>query len=366
MKVLMIIPGLSRKLGGTTTLSLGFYKHLKQHVHVELATSYIHEEEKKGYDQELLNDPHIHLFKSTFSFYKFSLSLRSFLKKNVKNYDLVHVHGLWHPAAYPAASIARAQKVPFVISPHGMLEEDAFARSGWKKSLFWNFLYKKVFASAIGIHCTALSEVHNTLKFDSEANTFHVPNGIDLPEIEPKPRKGKLLFMGRLHEKKAVDKIIEVMPHFPNLSLSIAGTGSESYTTLLKAKVDEFKLHDRVHFAGFVNGDLKTKMFQESMFAMVPSYSEGLPLTALESLSNGTPLLITKASNVPEVTEYKCGLEIDNNDVSTIKEGLDFLLNEDYDVLSQNARNLAEEKFYWPNVARQLFENYKALLNESR
>lgn len=367
MRILMVIPGLSRKLGGTTTLSIGFYKYLKQLAQVEMLTMHTSEEELEAADEAMLQDTDVRSFRSSWNEYKYAPAFLKAVREKVEEVDLVHIHGLWHGAAFPTARIAAKAGVPFVISPHGMFEPDAFQRSGWKKQLFWKLLFKPVFRKAAAVHCTAQSEIANTKRFDPGAHTIYVPNGVELPELSEKTPKSYLLFMGRLHPKKAVDRLLQAIKlledTYPEERLQIAGTGDTSYVAKLKQLCSELDLEDRVSFVGFAGGEQKAALFRGAKFALIPSFSEGLPLSALESLSYGLPLVITKASNVPEVTSHQCGIELEDNEPTTIAAGIDTLFQTDLTQMARNARDLAEIKFEWGAIARQLHEEYETILN---
>lgn len=365
----MIIPGLSLELGGTTTLSIGFFHHLQLHADIKILTIHKNEAELEGADPDMLNDTRIKSFLSISNYYNYSGSFIREVRKIVQEVDLVHIHGLWHGAAYPSARVAIRAGVPFIVSPHGMLEADAFQRNGWKKKLFWGLLWKKVFKRAAAVHCTAKSEIENTYKFDPNARVIYVPNGIYLPRQTKIKEANHLLFIGRLHPKKAVDRILkavkEVIRDYPNLKVCIAGTGAPEYEKSLKQLCKQLNLQNQISFVGFTTGSAKDQLFLGAKIALVPSFSEGLPLAALEAMSYGVPLLITKSSNVPEVTEFDCGLEIENNDPKTIAIGMKRLLNSNLNLLGDNARKVAAEKFQWKIVASQLYEAYEKVVKSN-
>ena len=356
----MIIPGLDKRLGGTTTLSIGFFDELRKFTSVTLVTTYT-DQELDFIDDRFKNDSEVRLFRSLSNRIKYSSLQQKFLKKHIGEYDLVHVHGLWHLGAFPAAKLAMKRKIPYIISPHGMLEPDAMNRSKLKKQLFWKAGYNKVFRHAVGIHCTAKNEISSTKRIQADANTFLVPNGVNLPNVTYNKIPNQLLFIGRIHPKKAIDRLIQAFALLNNhhLKLVVAGTGDKAYENEIKELILSKELTDQIEMIGFVDGVQKQQLLAESQIVCVPSFSEGMPLVSLETMASGTPLLITKSSNVPEVSEYDCGLELENNEPKTIAEGVEVLLNSDLSKKAENAVNLVQSKFLWNKVARSLFDEYQ-------
>ena len=360
MKLLMIIPGLDKRLGGTTTLSIGFFDELRKLTSVTLVTTYT-DQELDFIDDRFKNNPDVKLFRSFSNRIKYSSEQQKFLIKHINEYNLVHVHGLWHLGAYPASKLAMKKNIPYIISPHGMLEPDAMNRSKLKKQLFWKAGYAQVFKRANAIHCTAKNEISSTLRVEPTANTFLVPNGVNLPMTTYKKIPNQLLFIGRVHPKKGIDRLIEAFASLENseLKLIVAGTGDKTYESEIKELIQSQQLTNQIKLIGFVDGDQKQKLLAESQIVCVPSFSEGMPLVSLETMASGTPLLITKPSNVPEVSEYDCGLELENNEPKTIAEGIEVLLNSDLSKKAENAVNLVRSKFLWNKVARSLFDEYQ-------
>lgn len=363
----MIIPGLDKRLGGTTTLSIGFFDQLRLLADVTLVTTYL-DSEWDYIDDRFKKDENVHLFKSGSSKLKFSFEQYRYIADTIKGYDLVHVHGLWHLAAFPVARIAMKNGVKYIISPHGMLEPDALNRSKVKKKLIWAMGFGNVFKKATAIHCTAQNEIPNSLKFSHQANIIYVPNGVAIPHESYQKKESQLMFIGRLHPKKGIDRLIKAFKIVgdPSLSLIIAGTGSKAYEDKLQGLIEELSLGKQITMIGFVEGEKKQKLISESQFVCVPSFSEGMPLVSLETMASGTPLLITKASNVPEVTNYNCGIELEDNNPESIAEGIKKMREADLPQMSINCIELIKAKFLWEKVAGDLYKAYEKVFSDGK
>lgn len=364
IKLLMVLPGLDKRLGGIVTFTNNIYDYLNEYCDLTIVATY-KSGEMDFIDDKFKNNNKVKLYESSRLINRFSKEAYLFIANEIANFDIVHIHGLWHGMAYPAARLALRKNINYIISPHGMLEKDALKRSRFKKNFFWKLTYRHVFSNAKAIHCIARSEVDNTAEIVPDSKIFFVPNGVGLVKNTTVKKTDQLLFIGRLHPKKGVDLLINgfKLIENKNIKLIIAGTGDVEYEDYLKKLVPEgFK--NRVNFIGFVDGDLKRQLIEESAVICVPSFSEGMPLVALEALAAGTPLLITKASNMPEVSEFYCGIEIEDNAPETLATSISMIFSSDLEKMSKNSVALVKEKFHIEEIAKKIYDKYKTIKEE--
>lgn len=98
--------------------------------------------------------------------------------------DLVHIHGIWCYAELAAADM----HLPYIVSPHGMLDPWALKNSQWKKKIFAALFEHRVFENAAAIHALCKAEAEETEVFHPGKRIVTIPNGIDLPsESSPFP-----------------------------------------------------------------------------------------------------------------------------------------------------------------------------------
>jgi poly(glycerol-phosphate) alpha-glucosyltransferase len=97
---------------------------------------------------------------------------------------------------------------------------------------------------------------------------------------------------------------------------------------------------------------------------ILPSLSEGLPLTILEAWSWGLPVLMTDACNIPDGFGSGAALRIEPNP-SSIASGLLQLFSlsdSERAALGNRGRNLVQEKYRWPAIATQMLRVYEWVL----
>lgn len=366
MKLLIVIPSLSKKWGGTTTSLLNFYQGLLffRNIEVNVFTTVL-DEEREDLAEMLSDNNTFLLFRTSNKSWRYSPKVKKYFKEHIKDYDLVWIHALWTSTTFFAAKFAKKFKVPYILTPHGMFEQDALGRKTLKKKLYWLLIEKKVFDNAAAIHCINNAEKDNISQY-TKTNSFVVPNGVSVDKYQEKDLKNlhNIGFIGRLHEKKGLDLLIKVLPKFPNLKLIVAGSGTKEYEEYLGRLVNELSLGDRIKFLGFSDEEMKNNLFKMSLFIVVPSFTEVLTFVALESLSHSTPVLITKQCNFDEIEEYSAGVIIENNQLSEIESGINFLLNQDLNLLSKNAYNLASEHYSIESVTKRLTKEFETVLSK--
>jgi poly(glycerol-phosphate) alpha-glucosyltransferase len=119
-----------------------------------------------------------------------------------------------------------------------------------------------------------------------------------------------------------------------------------------------------VIFTGPAFGDAKDALLRRADAFILPSFSEGLPMSVLEAWSYGLPVLMTEHCNIPEGFADNAAIRI-GTDVESIAEGMRHLFRPPSSVLRSlglNGRALVEERFTWPQVAAQMKEVYEWVL----
>lgn len=112
----------------------------------------------------------------------------------------------------------------------------------------------------------------------------------------------RVLFMGRLAERKSPDVLlraaVKILKEFPDAHFTFAGDGDvERY----KALARELGIDGSCTFAGWVSGEGREKLFRESDIYCLPSKNEGMPMSVLEAMSYGLPVITTPVGGIPQV-----------------------------------------------------------------
>jgi poly(glycerol-phosphate) alpha-glucosyltransferase len=321
------------------------------------------------------------LFGSVFGYP--SLGPRAFgfangLKSSVLNFSpqVVHSHGLWMYNSSVSAS-CRKLGISTLVSPHGMLDPWVFNKGRWKKFPIEIFFENSNLSRASCIHALNSAELKSIRARGIRQPVAVIPNGINLPDF----RKGKspwesvfpgdakvMLFLGRLHPKKGLDQLIPAFLHLKQMKscwkLVIAGWGEEYYCQNLKRTVNDLDLDDTIHFAGPVFDAIKHDTLSNADAFVLPSWSEGLPMSVLEAWSYKLPVFMTDECNLSESFEDGAAVKIPHTPMEMAK----YMETHASDLKLQDLSNngfLHVLKYYqWNFLAAQYAELYAWLANE--
>ena len=134
-----------------------------------------------------------------------------------------------------------------------------------------------------------------------------MPNPIDLPQEEAprEKRDSSILFLGRLEQEKGVFDLLAafsaIARQAPEARLLLCGVGSAR--AKLEKIVQENGLTSRVDFPGWVDGEEKARLLRRAGVFVLPSYAEGMPMSVLEAMVAGTPVVASRVGAVPEMLE---------------------------------------------------------------
>jgi glycosyltransferase involved in cell wall biosynthesis len=127
-------------------------------------------------------------------------------------------------------------------------------------------------------------------------NAYGMDPEVAKPEFE---HEGYFLFVGRLSEEKGVDMVVRLAQSLPELQFKVVGTGPEEERLHRLAHG-----HDNIAFVGFKAGEDLARMYRGALAVLVPStVNENFPLTCLEAMAYGKPIVASNAGGIPEVVE---------------------------------------------------------------
>jgi len=329
--------------------------------------------------------------------------------------DILSLHGLWQ---YPSVATRRQLQrhgTRYVVSPRGMLDIWALANSRWKKRIAaWAF-ENAVLSDAACLHALCAPEADAIRAYGLRQRIEVVPNGVDLPEklttedTESTEGRSRLLFLGRIHPKKGLVGALRAWADIQNSKqwqFVIAGWDQGGHEGELKKlcadlglriaecgeaedlKLNSYKLKTEraldiqggvrpengsnrrltlpdvdVVFFGSAFGEEKQALLRSAEAFILPSFSEGLPMSVLEAWAYGLPVVMTPECNLPEGFASGAALEIRNSAggferMRTLIE----MTDQERAAMGMRGRRLVEERFTWPKVAAQMRRLYEELL----
>ena len=299
--------------------------------------------------------------------------------------EIVHTHGLWTYASRAVLQWHRSTRRPHVVHPHGMLDPWALRNGRWKKRLAALLYENAHLREAACLRALCLAELEAVRAAGYTNPVCLIPNGVSLPDRPSAESPGataqsgkSLLYLGRLHPKKGLAHLLKgwAMAGAPaEWHLTIAGWDEAGHAADLKQLATTLGLSWEEHrdgnppairsnraerasirFTGPLFGQAKDSAYRNCSAFVLPSLSEGLPMTVLEAWSHRKPVLMTAACNLPEGVAANAALEILPT-AEGVAEGLRqcFALDDQARrAIGSNGYRLVEDRFAWPQVAARL------------
>lgn len=312
---------------------------------------------------------------------------RAKLKNSIQSADLVHCHTLWSPLVTASAALARKMQIPYVVSPHGMLDPYSFAQKKLKKRFYLEAFERRTLEGASRVLLTAEKERQLAeTTFGPISNAVVVPLGADRLAGEKGALREQffaahpglqgraiLLFMGRLHPKKRPGILFDVMnairSNIPDARLLFAGAGENAHVSQLKSRMRDLHLDDLVLFLGHLSGEEKASALAAADMFLLPSHQENFGIAVAEALHAGLPVILTRNVNIwQEIVEADAGIAVEGeNLVSDFSKIICSLLKstEKLEEMSANASKLAERLFTWEQSSAKTLEIYENALGRS-
>jgi len=313
--------------------------------------------------------------------------------------DLLYAATLWKYPSWAALQWAERTGKPMMVAPHGSLDAWALRNAAWKKRIAAALFKNRQLNKAACLRALCQSEADAFRAYGLTNPIAIIPNGVEIPEGDlKKPEAGNLkpetggrktlLFLGRIHPKKGLANLIRALKKAldarrstldsPKWQLVIAGWDQGGHEAELIQLCEDLgirverrgsrdegqKCEADVVFWGAAFGKDKEDLLRNADAFILPSFSEGLPMSVLEGWSYGLPVVMTPECNLPEGFVADAAIRIETS-AESIAEGLGTLFSmNDADLISmgQRGRELVKERFTWHTVAAQMSEVYDWML----
>ncbi len=276
-----------------------------------------------------------------------------------KKIHLVHIHGSHRGSAFRQAMLTLLVLVfrkPIILQTHASEFHVFYANlASWlQKLLAWIFGKSDRFI----VLSKSWQEFYTTKLELDPSQVILLYNPVEVPaEITP-PRTSipvKFLFLGRIGERKGAFDLIKAFARLPeseknNSKLIMAGDGEVEAARDL---VQSLNISDKITFPGWIDTEERDRLLNQGNIFVLPSYNEGLPLSMLEAMAWGLPVIVTPVGGISEiVNDGENGLLVEPSNIEQLSNAMKSLIaNEDLRVsLGEQGRKSVvplDIKNYW-------------------
>lgn len=245
--------------------------------------------------------------------------------------NIVHMHSSFGASFYrslPFIYMASWAKKPMINHIHGSEFDKLYTNASERKKKLVRRAWGKcvrfiVLSESWKEH---FSEVVPTEKMTVIENYSIVKDGIDRSQC-----RNQVLFLGSINRMKGcydlVDVIKRVAETVPDIRLVVAGAGEIEQ---VKAKATEEGVIEHFTFPGWVRGEQKEKLLEESDVFILPSYTEGMPMSVLDAMGYGLPIVATNVGGIPGIVHNgENGFTCDPGDITGFAEKIIQILADD-------------------------------------
>lgn len=285
-----------------------------------------------------------------------------------RKYDVAHIHMSYRGSFVRKRKIItllNRKNIPIILHMHGSQFKDFYnERSDKGRGQIVDTLNKVTVIIALG---EQWKEYYESI---CETEVVSLDNAV-FPKQMSNDYEERIYIttMGVLSERKGTYDLIEVGAKLKGkidskYKFVLAGDGEIEKA---KQKINELELDDLFILPGWISDDKKIEdIYRKSIIYTLPSYNEGMPMSILEAMSYGLPVISTNVGSIPSVVEKENGFITKPGDIDELKNKIIYLLNNSEISNSMSKRNIEKInlKYNVYNSLDQVYLLYKKVIKK--
>lgn len=289
----------------------------------------------------------------------------------LRDYDILHAHWI-SPAGAAAVVAGRACGVPVVVTAHAGDVYRDFDRPKFRAVAGETLLsadivisvaryFAKAFARA-GVPSAKIRFIPNGVgdAFHPAAVPAAARRNLGLPDGVP-----LLAYLGNLYPAKGPGTVLEAFARLGRSDAMLLIAGSGPMEKDLRACAKRLQIADRVLFRGWYSHDVMPVLLSAVDFFVLASEAEGNPVTVLESLCCGTPVLGADIAAIRElVVHEENGLLYPPRDPAALAAAMTRAVSREWP--RGEISGAARWEYSWPSVAARIGACYAEAAESSR
>jgi glycosyltransferase involved in cell wall biosynthesis len=294
--------------------------------------------------------------------------LGDFLRAEGSTIDALIIFGAFYPVNAGAALLARRHRVPYVVSPEGIVSPLAFTnRHRLLKRCYWRMVEQRILSHAAALrivseferNCLQALGIRTPMVLAAEGPE---PDALDAYCSNTRPRTAarQFLFLGRLDIwQKALDNMVvgfaaSLRENNRGQRLVLVGPPlAGAVDRLRRLFASEGLVEGRdVVLGPPVYGMAKWEVLQSADVFLHPSRREGIPRSVTEALAMGLPVIVSDETNLGTMVEdAAAGWRIEGTPAGVTRGVLSALAANDLETRAANAARLARTDLSWDAIA---------------
>ena len=289
------------------------------------------------------------------------------LSETIKFFDVTHIHTWWNFAVLGAGVICKAKGIKPIISPHGMLSDYILTeRNAFFKKWLHTLAGKRLLENSY-LHVSTKMELGESRKIIHDWQGEVIPNMVKLSDnnyLRPTNSVFTIGFLSRVHPKKGLDVLIKALSKVDfAYRLQVAGSGEDVYVNSIKELSIQCGNSDLIDWVGWKNGEDKFVYLSNLDLFALTSHSENFAIVVIESLSVGTPVLVSDQVglfNFVQETDFGWVTDMDIENI-TAKLNTLYLDKQKLARISREAPAKIKDEYEESNLAKQYLRFYNLI-----
>lgn len=278
------------------------------------------------------------------------------LQRAIPSADVVHVHVARDLVTLPAALIARRHGIPYVLQPHGMIVDSDSPLAPPLDAA----VTRRVLRGAARVFHLTPEERAGLLGVEPTLRLEQLGNGVPAPElVPPLPERREVLYCARLQRRKRpalfATMARQLLAEGVDAGFALVGPDEgegDAVATHVAAVGDEARLR----WEGALSPDRTLARMAAASIVVLPSVHEPYPMSVLEAMSIGRPVVITDTCGLADAVRTSgSGIVVDDSEAALVKAVRRLLASPQLlEEMSQRAAQTARDVFSMPAIRSRL------------
>jgi glycosyltransferase involved in cell wall biosynthesis len=327
-----------------------------------------------------LNGVEVHYFRCDSKSPILSRALTEAARERIREFDLLHLAGIWQPSSIGVRRASVAAGVPYVVSFHGALDLWPRRQKRLKKFVYYMFAERSNIRNAEAIRVTSRMELEWSRKFARPGQEIRViSNGIDLAswqrvsesagrwrtDVGISPKSFLFLNVGRLHRKKNLELAIQALAslHSREWHMAFVGDDEDGTGVKLERMACELGIKDKISFHPTIPSHALPAVYSAADLFLLPSHHENFGNVVLEALVCECPVLISDQVGIwPDLDGIR-GVAVRERELSTWTKALADAMNGETEFkICRNDRDELDRRFSIKTAARKMMDFHCGVL----